>query len=151
KPPQRTLARNPELEARVREDPSDEARWLVLEDWVLEQEDARAEWVRLDKDDRRGDAAEARGRAAPLPFGRQHEGITRLMGNAEYRAGYVRACNFGIKRKSDLALFEALLVAPAVSVLAELDLDVESPKIRLVEILRALGGSAVAPTLRALE
>jgi uncharacterized protein (TIGR02996 family) len=43
----RQLLENPELERAIAEDPYDEERWIVLEDWLLEQDDPRAILVRL--------------------------------------------------------------------------------------------------------
>src|SRR5436305_9639107 len=78
-------ALDPTLEAMIREDPFDDARWMVLEDWLLEEDDPRAQIVLFEKEGDRTAAAAARDRLLPDLLG-----TDTLRFSGHWRAGFVQ-------------------------------------------------------------
>lgn len=139
------------LEARVREDPYDDGRWLVLEDYLLETEDPRAAIVRCEQAGLRREAAAARNAVTPPLLGPQHAAVAeRVVG--VWRAGYLVdvALNLPYDRHAPSAELVAPLVAsPAAAVLramtVALDAAATAPR-----ALAAIAASPCATSLRSL-
>ncbi len=118
----RELADTSALEAVIAEDPYDEERWSVLEDFLLEQpNDPRGELVKLAKERRMSEEAQARGAAFGLLFGKRHEAISRAMSRPTWRAGYVLECDLGALRSIEIAA--ALFASPAGRLIRELETE----------------------------
>lgn len=116
----RQLLENPELERAIAEDPYDEERWIVLEDWLLEQDDPRAILVRLEKAGRVEGATRARRRLYPQLFG---DDIGRSLYRMNWRAGYLRECTYA---GGDVAHLRTLSQAPAATLLRAIKLSLGS-------------------------
>jgi uncharacterized protein (TIGR02996 family) len=117
----KSLKNNIELEAHIRAAPFDEARWAVLEDWLLEQDDPRAELIRLEKSGARGDAAQERGRLAPLLLGQKVTALHHQHG--VWRAGYALECSLHVPKRKGEELVDAFIKAPATRLLRSLTLE----------------------------
>jgi predicted DNA-binding WGR domain protein len=149
--PKPVLHENLELERVVAEDAFDDARWQVLEDWLLEREDdARAELVRFEKAGQRADEAEARGKVLPSLLGPKHAAIAKALVGSEWRAGFLLAFRFHEPKRSSEALFAALLAAPAARLVRELELELELP-IRAPALCTRLAMATCARSIRLLD
>nr|MBA3538351.1 WGR domain-containing protein [Deltaproteobacteria bacterium] len=85
-----TFRVNPELERTIAEDPDDEARWMVLEDWMLQHaSDPGAELITLDKARRHAEAPELRRQLGPPLFGTRHQAIATALAGVDWCAGFV--------------------------------------------------------------
>jgi predicted DNA-binding WGR domain protein len=68
------------LEAVIEEDPFDDGRWQVLEDFLLEHsEDPRSEIIEAHKQRQLSEEAQTRGAALPLLLGKRHAAISKAM------------------------------------------------------------------------
>lgn len=86
------LSHHPELEDALAEEPFDEERWIVLEDWLLECEDPRADLVILEK---RGADTKRRLRGlARRLLGTKHATIVQKVYQCDWRAGFLRECQY---------------------------------------------------------
>ena len=115
------LQTNPVLERAIAEDPFDEERWIVLEDWLLEQNDPRAILVRLEKAGRTAGALRVRRRLHYQLFGNDHAAIAPLVFAGNWRAGYIREFHFASHIVEPLL---ALSFAPATRLCRALTLSV---------------------------
>ena len=86
------LSHHPELEAALAEEPFDEERWVVLEDWLLEREDPRAQLVLLEK--RGADTDRALRKLARALLGDQHAALESKLYQCDWRAGFLRECQY---------------------------------------------------------
>lgn len=141
------LARNEALEALVREH-DDEPSWQVLEDWLLETNDPRAQLVRLEKAKERTVLAMLD--LAPMLLGAEAAFIEAH----EWRAGYARRASiiaarehgryFERELKTDeeiAASLKAIADAPALGLVRDVTVRTEVPSGRALEGLAALGRS----------
>ncbi len=118
--PKRVLVDCSELEQIVAEDPYDNDRWSVLEDWLLQHEDdPRSELVDLAKQRQVAEEAQARGEYLPLLLGKRHTAISRALIKPLWRGGYLVECGIAPQR-APTSVVEALLAAPATRLLREL-------------------------------
>lgn len=117
----KVLVPNEPLERAIAEDPYDDAAWAVLEDWILQTEDARADLVRAAK----GQAAQTEAHHALLPIvlGPRREPILRALDAHQWRAGYLVECAYREPVKSGDLTAAAFYQAPATRLLRALDLD----------------------------
>jgi len=147
-PPLRYDAR---LEAMIAEEPYDEARWLVLADWVLTQDDVRAEIVRFEQGRRTRDAAEAYGQYPVALFGGAHEAqlLTRPLSVAEWQAGHVRSCELALDARYGGEVMAAFAIAPATRLVRSLVLLPSDGDV-VAAALRALASAPCRPVLRRL-
>lgn len=142
------LAHDPQLEAMIAEDPDDEARWMVLADWVLTCDDVRAHIVRFEQTRRSRDPSETWGQY-PIPlFGDDDAAalLTDPLSRGEWQAGHVRACRL----QCDAELIAAFVAAPATRLVRQLELDAWGGP-SLLAALRALAGAPCKRTLRRLK
>jgi uncharacterized protein (TIGR02996 family) len=100
-----------ELEDAIAEDPFDEARWIVLEDWLLERDDPRAALIQLEKQGLSTQALLAT--MAPLLLGDKHEQLDAQLYQRDWRAGFLRQCQF----TGTPELFATFLASPASALL----------------------------------
>jgi len=138
------MALPPALEAMVREDPFDDARWMVLEDWLMEEDDPRAQIVQFEKEGDRAGANAARDRMLADLLG-----TDQLDFVSEWRAGFVQEAWLGhrTKRPAALTLLAQLLAAPAGRLVRQLTIEVIAPS-QIVTIASQL---AAAPCVRSLR
>jgi hypothetical protein len=108
----------------------------VLEDWLLEQGGWQAEMVAAERARNVRDAAEARGRGAKLMFGSRHGSVMKAMRDVNWRAGFVRECDFELERPASLELLEQLIASPASRLLEGISFELD-----------AFGPEAVLPVL----
>lgn len=94
----------------------DEATWQVLEDWLLETNDPRAQLVRLEKAG--VDATAAYADLAPLLLGP----LAGVLTGRGWRAGYARAAR-AVLGAGDLVEY-TLAATPALALVRELELEV---------------------------
>jgi hypothetical protein len=141
------LAHDATLEAMIAEDPYDDERWMVLADWVLTRDDARANIVRFEQSRRSRDPSEAWGQYPVQLFGgtRAAELLTEPLSRGEWQAGHVRACGLVVTG----AVLEAFLAAPATRLVRDLALEVDDGA-ALAEALDALALAPCRPVLRRL-
>jgi len=100
----KALVHNAALEAHVAEAPYDEARWRVLEDWVLEQDDPRSELIELGASNQRGImhrrsggiSCSSSGAVAPRSFARS----SPQTGGRDSSASARSSCGSAIHRRS---------------------------------------------------
>jgi uncharacterized protein (TIGR02996 family) len=144
-----TLAFDEDLERAVAEDPYDDAAWAVLEDWVLQQDDPRAEIVRLGKANQRGDEAEARGTALPLLYGSKHEALSHAVVVPVWRAGYLVECQYHQPTRSVEPTFAGFFGSPAARLLRSIDLHLDRLR-HLTIVMPVLARSPCARSLRKL-
>jgi hypothetical protein len=138
----RPLRTNAELEHAIAEDPYDEQRWIVLEDWLLEQNDPRGILVQLEKAGRIAGAGRVYRRLYPQLLGPEHAWIAPRLFTSNWRAGYLRECYFTGET------VDALCRAPASRLLRALTLLL-GPE-RVAPALRTLATAACAQTLHGL-
>ncbi|MFT3693428.1 MAG: hypothetical protein QM831_09840 [Kofleriaceae bacterium] len=129
-----------ELEDALAEDPFDESQWLVLEDWLLQHGDPRARLVELEKQGL--PTRDALDRLAPQLLGTQHAKLREHLYQQNWRAGYLRECQF----TGNGDLIAALVAAPATRLLRSLVLTMH-----LDTLDRAVGLFAEAPCGRSLR
>ena len=139
------LLANPELERAIAEDPYDEQRWIVLEDWLLENDDPRGILVRLEKAGRSAGAIRVRRRLLSQLLGKEAPELAQFFFREDWRAGYLRECHFA---GNNIARFEMWCRAPATALLRALTLTVSPTDLR--RVLEACGGSVFAGTLHDL-
>lgn len=108
------LQAHPGLEEVIAEDPYDDGRWSVLEDWLLERDDPRAALVTA------RDPSAARAAMLPLLLGPRHADLADALWKLEWRGGYLRECYFAPQPAPKLALFDELLRAPAAALVRRL-------------------------------
>jgi uncharacterized protein (TIGR02996 family) len=152
KEPPKSRARKPiiigeEVERAVVEDPYDEDAWAVLEDWILQQEDPRAELVRLAKANERGDEAQARGAALPQLLGPKHAALAHAFYPATWRAGYIVECRYTEPARNADAVSESFYRSPAMRLVRKLDLYVDG----LARFAAQLPLIATSPCARSLR
>jgi uncharacterized protein (TIGR02996 family) len=146
----RALRANLELEDVIADDPDDEQRWLVLEDWLLEQDDPLAELVQLEKTASEGDAALARGKLLPRLLGHGHAAIAAALRQPDWRAGLLCECGFEVPPGKGIDLFWSFLRAPAARLLRRLTVVIEHA-VHMVHICTSITDAACARTVRRLE
>lgn len=128
------------LEDALAEEPFDEERWLVLEDWLLQNGDPRARLVELEK--QALPTAELLAKLAPQLLGVDWAKLRENLYQQNWRAGYLRECQF----TGNGDLIAALVAAPATRLLRSLMLTMH------VDTLdRAIGLFASAPCGRSLR
>lgn len=86
------LAHFRELEDALAEEPFDESRWIVLEDWLLQGEDPRAQLVILEKQG--ADTGPALRELAPVLLGDEHRTLDEKLYQRDWRAGFLRECQY---------------------------------------------------------
>ena len=145
----KTLGFDEDLEAAVAEDPYDEAAWTVLEDWVLQQDDPRAELVRLTKAKQRGDAAQAHGEALPLLYGAKHAALSNAVMAPVWRAGHLVECQYHQPARSAEATTVGFFGSPAARLLRSIDLHLDRLR-HLTAVMAAIAKSPCARSLRKL-
>ena len=145
------LRYEPALEAMIAEDPYDDARWMVLADWILTQDDARANIVRFEQSRRSRDASETWGQFPIALFGGAHEAalLTEPLATAEWHAGHVRACQLRLDERYAGEVLAALAIAPATRLVRDLQLDCASADI-FAAALAALAQMPCRAVLRRL-
>ena len=143
------LAHDAKLEAMIAEDPYDDERWMVLADWVLTQDDARANIVRFEQSRRSRDPAEAWGQYPVQLFGgaRAAELLTEQLSRGDWQAGHVRACRL-VLDGDNRGVLDAFLAAPATRLVRDLGLVLGASL--LDEALDALETAPCRPVLRRL-
>jgi hypothetical protein len=105
------LAYYRELQDALAEEPFDESRWIVLEDWLLQREDPRGQLVILEKQGANiGPALRA---LAPLLLGEDHAALDETLYQRDWRAGFLRECQY----TGGPAALQSFLEAPASSLL----------------------------------
>lgn len=140
-----SLCVNAELEAVVAESPDDDDAWSVLEDWQLEQGDARAETIELERGRARADAAQARGKIMSLLLGPRASALQKAM-TPRWRGGYLRSCRLDLPARRPGDVFAALAAAPAARLLSRLHITAAD-----FAPLSHLAGAVFCQSLRALE
>lgn len=120
------------LEAVIREDPYDDARWLVLEDAILEGEGLRAEIVRREKEGLRERAAILRG------------GLLANVLDPVWRAGYL----IEARVVASVAKLVEIVVSPAARLLRSLVFEMDAA--HQVKELSVLAALPCAESLRTL-
>lgn len=111
------LRTNRELEDAVAEDPYDEDRWSILEDWILEVEtDPRAEIILLEKAGALAAAEQARDRLLAELLGAEHEALARTLYARRWRAGYLRECHIAGGPLAELARARATSLLRALTI-----------------------------------
>jgi hypothetical protein len=108
------------LEDALAEEPFDESRWIVLEDWLLQREDPRAQLVILEKQG--GDTTQALRELAPLLLGDRHQALVEQLYVCDWRAGFLRECQYVGGPES----LRSFLEAPASSLLRSFTLTAHS-------------------------
>lgn len=139
------------LEAMIAEDPYDEARWMVLADWILTQDDARANIVHFEQSRKSRDTSETWGQY-PVPlFGGAHEAalLTDPLASAEWQAGHVRACRLKLDDRYGREVIDAFAIAPATRLVRDLTLECVAVEV-LETALAVLAASPCRPVLRRL-
>jgi len=139
------------LEAMIADDPHDEARWLVLADWVLTQDDVRAEIVRFEQSRRTRDASETWGQYPIALFGGAHEAqlLTGPLAVAEWQAGHVRSCRLELDERYGRETMAAFAIAPATRLVRSLIL-LPGDGAMLTAALLVLARAPCRPVLRRL-
>jgi uncharacterized protein (TIGR02996 family) len=147
KPRRVELACNEALEQAIAEDPLDEAAWTVLEDWILQQHDPRAELVRLGKANLHAEEKAALEAAGPSLFGSRHVAMAAMIAYSSWRAGYITDCQYWERSRSDMALAPLFYQTPAARLVRELHLELyEGPS--FVAHLAAIAQAPCRHTLR---
>ena len=126
------MSQRDELEALVREDPYDEGRWQVLEDFLLETEDPRAEIVR--------------GAEAPLALLGPREAELAPKLSVRWRAGYLVEAELDATKAPELV---AALVESPASLLRALAVTFDDAG-AVAPAIDAIKASPCAASLRAL-
>lgn len=126
-----------ELERMVAEEPYDQDRWSVLEDFLLEQGDVRGELVALAKANQLAEEAQVRGLVMLQLLGKKHQAISRALTTPSWRAGYVVECWIEPVRSMP-QICAAFFASPAARLLRKLDVwtDVHAEAVA-VEIVKA--------------
>lgn len=154
-PAKRVIAKqlqvNDAFENAVAEKPDDESRWLVLEDWLLENADPRSTLITLEKTRARADAAEARGKMLPVLLGANSGVILSAMSVPVWRSGFLRSCVFSLERSVDVMAFTEFTKTPAASLLAELTLRSSSDPESHQRCIQLLETAPFSRSLRVLE
>ncbi len=114
------LQQNSALEAAVRASP-DEANWLALEEWLIAQDDPRAELVHQERAGDLRAAALTRGRLLKLLLGPKAERVSLLLAETSWRAGFLRGCRVTLPEQRALDALAELVHLPAASLLEALD------------------------------
>ncbi|MDQ3364144.1 MAG: hypothetical protein M3680_01770 [Myxococcota bacterium] len=130
------LRANDALEDAVAEDPYDEDRWSILEDWLLQEEtDPRAAIILLEQVGKVEEAARARDALLGALLGTRHEALTETLFALRWRAGYLRECHFAeLNGVNPTKLFEALATARAASLLRALVLSVHHKSVPAISV-----------------
>jgi uncharacterized protein (TIGR02996 family) len=105
------LAHHRALENALAEDPFDESRWIVLEDWLLERDDPRAELVILEKQG--ANTGPVLRKLASALLGDHHESLNETLYQRDWRAGFLRECQY----TGGTDALRSFLHAPASSLL----------------------------------
>ena len=140
----KTLVPNEELERAIAEDPFDDAAWSVMEDWLLQHDDARAEAIIAAQDNMPADRLHA---LAPLIFGPRREPILRALGAHSWRAGYLVECAYREPYRNGDLTSAAFYQAPATRLVRALHLDIRTAP----RFAAHLGYIAAAPCHRSLR
>jgi uncharacterized protein (TIGR02996 family) len=123
KPVRKSLVQNEALERAVAEDPYDDDAWAVLEDWILQHDDARADLVRAAKAKLAHEQTEAHNALLPILLGPRREPVLRAIAAHSWRAGYIVECTYREPHKSGELTSSAFYQAPATRLLRALTLD----------------------------
>ena len=137
-----------ELEAQIAEDPFDDTRWSVLDDWLLDQDEPRAEIVRAEQTGDPSAVAAAYRRLAPVLFGERHESLARYVTSCTWRSGFARSLTLD---PLDWPRIDDIVATPAMSLLRELTLEhpfASAPTRSADDVLAAI---ALAPCRRSLR
>lgn len=134
------LARYRELEDALAEEPFDESRWIVLEDWLLQREDPRAQLVILEKQG--ANTGPALRELASALLGDQHKALDEKLYQRDWRAGFLRECQY----TGGPDPLRSFLEAPASSLLRSFMLTADSS-----EIDRTVGAFVQRPCVRSLR
>lgn len=130
----------------IAEAPEDEASWVVLEDFLVSEGDARRRTIEHERAGAPADAAEARGAILTLLLGPRAEAISKLLSETRWRAGFLRAARFTAETVADQSTFAPFAAAPATRLLTTLELrDID------FQSLPRVGASAFAPLLSTLR
>ena len=140
---------NPELEAAIRDDPADDGRWSVLEDWLLEQADERAELVLLQK---RGDDHGARRLLWAIGADLLDNAAlaVSVLGASTWRAGYLQRLYFEAPPSTRQRQLAHLLSSRAAALMTALQLTISEPA-ELAALPAMLAASRCKHTLRSLS
>jgi len=144
------LAVNDEIERAVAEDPYDDGAWAVLEDWILQQDDPRAELVRLAKANQPGVERQVLAAALPQLLGPKHAAVSRVIGLIQWRAGYIVECYYTKQGRGADAAAERFYEAPAARLIRKLDFELE-PLARLATHLALIAKAPCRHALRHVE
>ncbi len=136
------LASYPALEDALAEEPFDEARWIVLEDWLLERDDPRAALITLEKQGR--PTAAVLEQLAPELLGPDHALLDQVLYQRDWRAGFLRECQY----TGAAELLRAFLAAPASSLLRAFTLT--SHLAPIASTIAAFAGARCTRSLRVL-
>ncbi len=146
----RGLHTNEALERAVAAAPHDEARWQVLEDWLLEADDLRGELIRAEKTGSRADEAESRGRVAKALWGPHERSIATAVGRPRWRAGYLRECVFSMEEAREVAAFSSFMSSVATRLLETLVVRL-SAMVPFVEPWASVASARCVDSLRDLQ
>jgi hypothetical protein len=117
------LAHYRELEDALAEEPFDESRWIVLEDWLLQRDDPRAQLVILEKQG--ADTGPALRKLSPSLLGDEHEALGEKLYQRDWRAGFLRECQY----TGGPDPLRSFLEAPASSLLRSFTLTADPSEI----------------------
>lgn len=139
--------RNEQLEAAIREAPDDETRWVVLEDWLLEQPDPRSELVRLEKAGAAPTAGRVRSKLATYLFGDRE--MKDAVGADGWRGGYAKQAEVDVPADDPAGFIERFANAPAFALIRTLHLVLTSGADASV-VLRTLARAPMVAGVEAL-
>jgi uncharacterized protein (TIGR02996 family) len=138
------------LERAIADDPDDDDAWSVLEDWILQRDDPRAEFTRLAKAGLDVETAVARAAVLPLLLGDNHAMLAYILQDtARWRAGYIVECAYFEQRRNQNQNAQTFYAAPATRLLRTLKLELIHPN-RVRDHVALVDRSPCARTLRRL-
>lgn len=114
-----------ELEAMVAEDPLDESRWDVLEDFLVDRGDPRAGIVAAQQTGDPIELAKAYDRVASELLGPQFRKLRKHDGLGDWRAGYCRRIELAGLRRSDA--LDELMGLPAMPLVRTVEVEPAPP------------------------
>ena len=141
-----------ELEAAIREDPTDDARWSVLEDWLLEQGDERTEWMQAIKDGKTEHADWMRQVVTTQMLhidSNKRDPLWLASAGCTWRATYIDGIHFDAPASTRTKLLARLLGYPTAALARTLRISADVPA-HLADIFGLLATAACHATLRAV-
>jgi uncharacterized protein (TIGR02996 family) len=140
----RAWAWNTDLEEAIREDPDDDGRWSVYEDWILEQEDERAAWIRAQKAGDEEASLKARWALGADLLGSKT--LSTAIAGGEWRACFVDRIVVSVIRGH---VIDQLLAARATSLARAMRITIDYAA-DLARLLSQLASATCRRTLRRL-